>query len=257
MKLNLYLGLSFSLMLLYSCQSKTDLRNLRIATAASMQFPMQEIINAFEAETNIKADVILGSSGKLSTQIIEGAPFDVFVAADMDFPKKIQDAGFSKNAPKLYAKGKLVFWSNDERFNVNTILEKTPSKLKLAIANPKIAPYGKAAKEVLLHLDLWETIEKDLVFGESVAQVNQFILSKAATGGYTSLASLKAPVLKDAGEWRLVDESWYSPIMHGMLIIKNKSLKQKEAQQFYDFMFQADAQKILKNYGFECQNLEE
>jgi len=152
---------------------------ITIATAANMQFAMEELITAFTDKTGIPCTMVVSSSGKLTAQIIAGAPYDIFVAADMKYPQEIYEKGLAQRPPKIYAYGTLVLWSLlDEVIPSLPILEENIIN-HIAIANPKTAPYGKAAKMILEEKGIYNTLEEKLVFGESIAQTNQFILSKA------------------------------------------------------------------------------
>jgi molybdate transport system substrate-binding protein len=232
---------------LWHCQTKQSPK-LRIATAANMQFAMTALSDAFSKEHNIACDVIISSSGKLTAQIMEGAPYDVFVSADLKYPDILYKEGRATNPPKIYAYGQLVLWSMSREVALAN-LEK-PDIKHIALANPKLAPYGEAAIDVLTRLGLYEAVKEKLVFGESIAQVNQFIHTKAADVGFTSLSVIHALEEENKGHWLLLEKHSYSPIAQGIVLLKNKNQLNTAAQAFYDFMFSEKAKAILVENGF-------
>lgn len=238
------------LLMLAGCNENKEKPPLRIATAANMQFAMQELISDFTTRTGIKCEPVISSSGKLTAQIKEGAPYDVFVAADLKYPKAVFNAGMAVDKPEIYAYGKLVLWAYREESlpSLNGLTEEDIHHI--ALANPKTAPYGSAAISVLKKQHLYDSVEKKLVYGESIAQTNQFITSGAAEMGFTALAVVKSPTLKNKGNWVLIDSHLYDPIAQGVVILKHDSGNQKGAQTFYEYLFSKDAQKILSDFGY-------
>jgi molybdate transport system substrate-binding protein len=223
---------------------------LLVATAANMQFVMQPLAKSFTEETGIKCETIISSSGKLTAQIKEGAPYDVFVSADMKYPNELHESGMTISKPAIYARGKIVLWSADENtFPSIDYLKNTPPD-HIALANPKTAPYGMAAIEVLKKNGLFENLKDKLVYGESIAQVNQFVLSGAAEVGFTAKSVVMSPVVKEKGNWMDLNDEEYTPIEQGIVILKN-SEKTNEAQRFLDFIFSEKGKMILKEYGYE------
>ncbi|MEM9823897.1 MAG: molybdate ABC transporter substrate-binding protein, partial [Bacteroidota bacterium] len=187
--------------LLYTaCQQKTTAQ-LTIATAANMQFAMEALVHAFSEQYSMDCEVILSSSGKLTAQIQQGAPFDVFVSADMKYPNELYQNGFTLAPPKIYAYGQLVLWSLEKQVPLSVdLLHQTKFK-HLAMANPRTAPYGRAAMEVLRYLKLEEQVEPQLVYGESIAQTNQFIVTQSADLGFTAKSVVLSPNIKGQGTW--------------------------------------------------------
>ncbi|MBK8506693.1 MAG: molybdate ABC transporter substrate-binding protein [Saprospiraceae bacterium] len=207
---------------------------LVIASAANVQFVMDEIVSEFTQRTGINCDVIISSSGKLTAQIIEGAPFDVFISADLAYPQKIADADLAVKDPVVYAHGKLVLWSM--RDDVKLILKDLgrSSTRYIALANPEVAPYGRAAKEVLEYYTLYDDVQKKLVYGESIAQVNQFVISEAVDAGFTAKSVVLSPQLKGQGIWMDIDPEAYNSIEQGFIILSNSHLP-NEAKSFEEF----------------------
>lgn len=235
--------------LLFSCQSSPSER-LTIATAANMQFAMEEITRAFTEQTGIECETIVGSSGKLTAQIREGAPFDVFVSADMKYPAVLFEDQLTAAAPEVYAYGQLVLWSLADTLTPSVDQLATEAIRHIALANPQTAPYGAAAVEVLRHHRLYDRVVHKLVFGESIAQVNQFISSQAAEVGFTAQAVVMSPAMQGKGHWRAVDTASYTPIAQGVVILKNQTAPPEQAQQFYDFLFSPSGKEILTTFGY-------
>lgn len=229
-------------------------QKLRIAVAANMQFTMQEISKAFTDETGVPCDLVISSSGKLTAQIQEGAPFDVFVSADMKYPSELYNTGFTLDSPKIYAYGKLVMWTMTGTAKPSLNSLKDPAIHHIAIADPKTAPYGKAAVAVLQRAGLYETIKDKLVYGESIAQTNQFIISKASEIGFTAKSVVLSPEMKGKGQWIELDETTYPAIAQGIVALK-KSSQQNDSKKFYTFLFSADAQKILLKFGYAVNDI--
>ncbi len=223
---------------------------LLIATAANMQFAVPPLLKAFTETTGIPCEAIISSSGKLTAQIKSGAPYDVFLSADMKYPEALYQEGLTLNAPKIYTYGTLVLWSTSIPNTLNLEVLSSPSIQHIALANPKTAPYGKSAMEVLQGLNILPTIKDKLVFGESIAQTNQFITSQVAEIGFTAKSVVVSSNIKEQGQWISIDTTLYTPIEQGIVVIKNTPNKQQEAQQFYDFILSKKGQVILEEYGY-------
>lgn len=235
-----------------SCQQEGSAK-LTIATAANVQFAMQELVDEFTQETGIETEIIHGSSGKLLAQIMEGAPYDVFVSADMKYPRSLFEAGKTEAKPKVYALGKLVLWSIKGSINPSLEVLITDSVTHVAMANPKTAPYGIATEELLKHYGIYDQVKEKLVFGEGVGQTNQFINSGAADIGFTAMSVVMSPKLTTKGKWVALDTSTYTPIAQGAVVIKNENKSNSDAQAFYQFLFSEKAKTILKRYGYSAK----
>ena len=238
------------ILLLISCQ-QNQTTQLRIATAANVQFAMEELIAEFTKETGITCTMIISSSGKLTAQIKQAAPYDVFVSADRKYPMELYQSQKTLTEPKVYALGKLVLWTRDKEMTPSlNILENKRIK-HIAIANPKIAPYGQAAIQVLKHYKKYEAVKDKLVFGESIAQTNQFIISQAADIGFTVKSIVLSSKMKNVGNWIALDTSAYQAIEQAAVLIDRKEKTKSEAKQFFDFLFSQKAKLILKRYGYK------
>lgn len=233
----------------FSCKQQKEPK-LTIATAANMQFAMEKITSAFTQESGIKCEIIISSSGKLTAQIKEGAPYDIFVSADMKYPLELYNTGFSKSKPVVYAYGKLILWSMIDSIipSVDLLLQKNIKHI--ASANPKTAPYGIATEEVLNHYKIFDRIKNKLVYGESIAQTNQFITTKATEIGFTAKSVVLSPIVKGKGNWIAIDENTYTPIKQGIVIIKNSPSSSEKKELFYNFLFSNKGSAILNKFGY-------
>lgn len=238
-------------LLLLSCKKKKSKDKIVIATAANMQFVMKEMVKDFEQQTNIQCDIIVGSSGKLTAQIKEGAPYDILVAANMKYPQEIYTSGLSHAKPKVYAYGKLALWSVNKHIKPSLNLLKDTTIKHIALANPETAPYGFAALEVLKNEHIYNDIQNKLVFGESISQTNQFITLQSAEIGFTAMSVVLSPQLKNTGNWVEIDLKNYSPIEQGIVVIKQKDKINPLALKFYDYLFSAKSKEILRQYGYD------
>lgn len=234
--------------------SKLTAQDLSVAAAANVRFALEEIEKAFEAKTKLKVDVNYGSSGKLSTQITQGAPFDVFVSADEEYPQTLQKAGMTANAPKVYAEGSLVLWTAQTGLGLKAdgkILLNTRVK-KIAVANPKTAPYGRAAVEWLKKKGWYAQAENKLVYGESIAQTTQYILAGACEVGLTAKSLVLSEEMRGKGTWVEIDSKWYKPIRQAAVITTYGQKQHPLAsRKFFDFLFSAEAKKIWRQYGYK------
>ena len=244
-----FIILAFTILFFSSCKEEKSV-TLNIATAANMQFAMEAITLAFAMETGIECNMIVSSSGKLTAQIREGAPFDILLSANMKYPRALYNDSLTVTQPRTYAYGKLVLWSlkkgvmpNIETTNLDTIQF-------VALANPKNAPYGQAAMQALQNKGYLPGIEDKLVYGESIAQTNQFIISGAADIGFTAKSVVLSNQIGTEGSWLEIGSKLYDPIAQGVVLLKG-SEQQEAARQFYDFLFSERAQSILINFGYD------
>jgi molybdate transport system substrate-binding protein len=234
-----------------SSEAQTARQTLRIAAAADLQPVLPTLLSEFESQTGIHADASYQSSATLATQIINGAPFDVFMAADTSFPERVVAAGLAEETqPIAYARGTLVLWTrNDSRFHSLSIDSlKDPALKSLAIANPEHAPYGRAAQAALMHLALYDALKPKLVIAENIAQTAQYVESGNAELGLISLTSAVTPLLRTSGHYVLVPQDAYPPILQGVVILKRPSGTQT-AHRFIDFLALTPVQQQLQAAG--------
>jgi molybdate transport system substrate-binding protein len=253
----------FSLFFLFLACSKPSGQKLMVATAANMQYAIDEIQKEFEKETGIQCEIILGSSGKLTAQIKEGAPYDVFVSADTKYPSVLFEEGFSLEPPFIYAYGKLVLWSlTVDSLSIHSLVKE--SVRHLAVANPKTAPYGQATFEFLENEKLLTALQPKMVLGESISQTNQFITTGAAEAGFTSKSVVLSPDWIGKGAWVAIDEDKYTPIAQALLILKKTekgkeiteefTVRNENAKAFYNFMSSQTARAVLEKSGYGIPN---
>ena len=228
-------------------------QKLKIAVAANAQFVANKLAEAFKKETGIDADLVVSSSGKLTTQIEQGAPFDVFLSADMKYPQDLYEKGFAAEKPREYAYGKLVIWTlKNEPLSKGPAALTAPQFTKIAIGNPSLAPYGKAAIQALTKLKLYDELKPKIVYGESIAQVNQYLLSGAADAAFTAKSIVLDPSQQTKGKWIEVDDRLYQPIAQGVVILKSAQGKNlTDAKRFYSFLFSKQAKRIFTAYGYK------
>ncbi|GAA8874970.1 molybdate ABC transporter substrate-binding protein [Helicobacter pylori] len=190
--------------------------------------------------------VSFNSSGKLYAQIIQNAPFDLFIAADIARPKKLYDEKITPFKEEVYAKGVLVLWSENLKIDSLEIL-KDPKIKRIAMANPKLAPYGKASMEVLDHLKLTPSLKSKIIYGASVSQAHQFVATKNAQIGFGALSLMDK---KDKNlSYSIIDKALYSPIEQALITTKNGA-NNPLAKVFKDFLFSPKARAIFKEYGY-------
>ena len=240
--------LSFSL-LLVRCGPRKE-ADVLVATAANVQFAMDRLAEAFHEETGYTVESVLGSSGKLSAQIMHGAPYDLFVSADLQYPQHLSDKGMTRGRPRVYAFGSLVMWSLHDSIPLDSAGLHHPALQKVALANPELAPYGIAARSALIKWDVWEDLRGKMVFGESIAQTNQFVLSEAAQLGFTAKSVVMAKTNQGVGRWKEVPRDLYSPIAQGAVRLTHPGENEEASKAFFDFLFTPKAQQILRDYGY-------
>ncbi|RYF68358.1 MAG: molybdate ABC transporter substrate-binding protein, partial [Cytophagaceae bacterium] len=191
--------LLFLLLLWSSC---LQAQSLRVAVAANAQFVMESLGAAFQKQSGIKVESIVNSSGKLTTQIQQGAPYDLFLSADMEYPRTLYNQKLTTAAPVIYAYGSLVLWTlGTLPLSADLKVLRNPAVRHIAIANPETAPYGEAALSLLKYRKLLAPVQSRIVYGESISQVNQYVLSGAAEVGITAKSVVLDPSLKQRGHW--------------------------------------------------------
>ncbi len=228
-------------------------KTVKVAAAANLQYVLDLLKPEFEKQTGIKLQTTFGASGKLSAQIAEGAPFDVFVSADMTYPEELSAKGFTVGHPKVYAIGILVMWTSKPGFDFGTGLDvlKIPDIHKIAVANPLTAPYGRAAIEAMKYYQVFDYLGNKLVYGENVSQTTHFVETRAAEVGFIAKSLLYLPEMAGKGSWVAVDVSAYAPLNQGLVVLKyGKDNNNTASQQFYNFLFSKTAQDVFSKFGY-------
>uniref|UniRef100_UPI004047F588 molybdate ABC transporter substrate-binding protein n=1 Tax=Aliarcobacter sp. TaxID=2321116 RepID=UPI004047F588 len=226
---------------------------INIAVAANVSYAIKELIKEFnKTNPHIQVVVTLGSSGKLTAQIKNGAPYNIFMSANMKFPQALYDDKIAITKPIVYAQGSLAMLSTKKMdLKKGIYLLKDSSISKIAIANPKTAPYGVASVEALKNANIYDEIEKKFVFAESISQTVSYTMIATDIGliAKSSLYDEKMKKYKENINWISVDTSLYTPINQGIIIINNAN-ENKEVKAFYDFILSDNAKEIFKNYGY-------
>lgn len=230
-------------------------QDLTIAAASDLQLVFPEIVAAFERKTGKKVRVSYGSSGNFVAQIQNGAPFDLFFSADVDYPRRLVLSGFAQGEPHVYGIGRIVLWvPNDskldlERSGLQALLSSEAKKI--AIANPTHAPYGRAAKAALEKAGLWTRVQPRLVLGENISQAAHFVRSGNADAGIIAFSLALSDRMKTQGRYWLVPEEMHPP-MEQAVVITNSAQDQDlaTARQFLGFIQSDEGRAIMAKYGF-------
>lgn len=223
---------------------------LRIAAAADLRFALDSLVATYPAH-DVKIEPIYGASGKLLEQIINGAPFDIFMSADIQYPEVLQARGLTSSEIYPYALGHLVLWSKNKDVSVLGLESlRDPTIRKIAIANPRHAPYGKRAEEALYHYQLFDEVKAKLVFGENISQTAQFVSSGAADVGFIALSLALSPTMRQYGKaYFLIPEESHQPLIQGAVITAFGKDK-PHAAAFFEFLKSDVAMEVLEHFGF-------
>lgn len=231
-----------------------DTNTITVATASSLTLPIEEIKKRFEEQYNTRVDLISASSGVLTAQIRHGAPFDVFISADLRYPQKLYEMGISSSPPQIFTLGSLVFWSKTplsgrspqdmlREHNVRTV----------AVANPGLAPFGKAAVSWLKGKSIYRETRHKLVYGESIGNVNRFIFSGNIDAAFTSVSALHSSQLSKRGYWKTLSQPETQRIPHGVVLTGRTKVKKghlHRSKQFMEYLFSEEAQSVLRRLGY-------
>ncbi len=226
---------------------------LTIAAASDLRYALDEMVDQYrEQEPDVRIDVVYGSSGKMTSQITHGAPYDLFFSADIRYPQKLSQAGLTTSEPIPYARGRIVLWST--RLDASELALKDLPELNLqriAIAQPSHAPYGARAKEALISAGVWETVKPKLVYGENIAHTAQMVQSGAADIGIIALSLALFPELATDGH-HLIPEESHQPLIQGYVTIR-KAENKPLAERFRRYLQTPTAHAILGKYGFTLE----
>lgn len=227
-------------------------QTITVAAASNLKYAMDNIALEFTKETGIIIKPIFRASGKITQQILSGAPYDMFLSADSEFPARLAQAGFTLTNPKVYAYGTLVLWSaNQTPLNggIHTLCNN--KNMTLAIANPKTAPYGIEAINALHYYNGTRDCTAKIVTAESISQVGSYVTTQAVDVGFIAKSIVLSDEMSKIGRWVDIDTKAYKPIDQAMVILKNTSPEnQTAAKRFFDFMSAPIAQSILKRNGY-------
>jgi molybdate transport system substrate-binding protein len=227
---------------------------LSVAAAADLNFALNVIATRYQHDSGNTLQISYGSSGNFFTQIQNGAPFDLFFSADMDFPRQLEAAGLAEPGTLYrYATGKIVLWvPNGSKLDlsrgINVLLD--ASIKKIAIANPRHAPYGRVAEAALRKAGIYDRVQSKLVLGENISQTAQFVETGNAEIGILALSLATSPTMKSRGRYVEVPSDLYPPLQQGVVILKS-SRKKDAAKQFLEYLKRPATQEILHRYGFQ------
>ena len=238
-------------MFVFSVTVAKPQQKILVAAASDLRFALDSLKTDFESNHPGQIEIAYGSSGKLTQQIIHGAPFDIFFSADVAYPEQLAAEHRTGSPIYEYAKGRIVLWSRQldpNKNQIRTVLDS--SVVKIAVANPTHAPYGKSAVEALQHYGLWEMAKPRLVYGENISQTAQFITSGAAEIGFIALSlALSPPMQKSGGKYYLIPEESHAPLIQGAVITQHGKANVL-AHAFLGFVKSDRANHILTHFGF-------
>lgn len=225
-----------------------------VAAASDLKFALEEVAGRFERESGHRLRLVFGSSGNFYAQILQGAPFHLYMSADEDFVFRLADAGRTVDRGRLYAHGRIgILVPHGSPLRADGALRDLAAALKdgrlrkFAIANPEHAPYGQRAEEALRQAGLWDAIRPRLVLGENVSQAAQFATSGSAQGGVVALSLARAPSVATLGRFELIPEAWHRPLRQRMVLLPGAPA---EVRDFYDYLSTPAAQAIMQRFGF-------
>lgn len=244
----IYKRLLFSILLFLPLTLQAE--TIRIGVAANFTDAIRKIVSRFEKESGHEVKVSYGSTGKLYVQIKHGAPFDLFLAADRDRPLKALKKGYGMAGSEfIYARGRLALWSlKPELFNDGESYLQKNAFRRIAIANPKTAPYGVAAQELLQHLGIWSNLQKKIIRGDSIAQTFQFVATSNTDIGLIATSQLQSWQGEKGSLWE-IPESYHTPIEQMAILLKRGASK-PAARAFMQHLQSDSARKIIMEYGY-------
>ncbi|MBF0274477.1 MAG: molybdate ABC transporter substrate-binding protein [Nitrospinae bacterium] len=216
---------------------------ISIAVSANMRDAFTELQQSFEKRSGHTVKAVIASSGKLTAQIKNGAPYDIFLAANMKYPESLYASGIGRDKPTVYAYGSLILWSKKKLLSIDELSNSTIAKI--ALANPRFAPYGIASIQVLEGNKAWKDIERKFIYGNSISQVNSYIFSGSVDAAFTSKSSIHSEVIKKKGFWIEINKS-YTPIAQGVLVINDKT----GCKDFMSFLFSDEGKELLKKFSY-------
>ncbi len=238
--------------LLLLCGTATGAEALNVAVAANVKYAFDDLAAEFKKETGIQVQGIFGASGKIVAQVKSGAPYDVFLSADTESPDVLYREGLAIGAPRVYAYGVLVLWSRkDIDLGKGIVVVTDTAVQKVAIANPELAPYGRAAIQALEKAGLSGAVGPKLVYGESIGQTLQFADSGAADVAFVAKSLVVSPEMTGTGKWVEAPKGSYAPIAQGVVVLKHGAETRGDAaRKFVAFLFTPKARAIFEKYGY-------
>lgn len=261
-KLKLFLVVFCALILLSGCKkndsnlSDNSQQNpsTSVAAAANLRDVLGELKTVYLKEyPNKRVEITFGSSGSLAQQIMNGAPFDLFLSADTNFPEKLRKGSKTVGNSEMYAYGKVVLWSSKQDVTEGLNLLLNPKIRKIAIANPQLAPYGKNMVDALIKSGIYHKIEHKIVWAENINQAAQFASSGNADVGFIALSNAQNKNMKISGSFYILSDKECSPVAQSGILLKGQNTS--AAKDFFDFIREKEVQRIWERYGYETQTL--
>lgn len=227
-------------------------QTITVAAAANMKYAVTDIAKEFSKETGIEVKIITGASGKLTQQIMSGAPYDAFLSADVEYPTKLAQGGYTTTPAQVYAYGRLILWSaTGADLSKGVAMVADPSVKKIAVANSKTAPYGIEAMNAMKYYQVADNATGKIITAESISQVGAYVTTKAVDVGFMAKSIVLSPEMNNVGKWVEVDDRAYNTIDQAMVGLKNGSPEnQIAAKKFLRFMSSPKAITILKANGY-------
>jgi molybdate transport system substrate-binding protein len=229
-----------------------------VAAASDLKFALEAVADRFERATGQRLRLVFGSSGQFYAQILQGAPFHLFLSADESFVFRLAEAGKTLDRGRLYGVGRIgIMVPKGSALKADAALKDLSAALqdgrlkKFAIASPEHAPYGMRAREALQHAGLWAAIQPHLVLGENISQAAQFATSGATQGGIIAYSLALAPQVARLGDFALLPEHWHQPLAQRMVLMRDAP---QAARDFYAYLAQPEAQSLMRQFGFAMPN---
>lgn len=249
---------TYFLTLLFVLQSQVAFsQSFTIAAASDLKFALEELVQIYQKRSGEKIRLVFGSSGQFYSQLLQGAPFHIFMSADESFVFQLHQSGLTRDKGRLYAYGRIglmvpkygAIKADPELQDLKAAIKDGRLK-KLAIASPEHAPYGMRAKEALIHTNLWSSLQlqNQLVMGENISQATQFTMSGSAQAGIVAYSLALAPAIAEKTDFALLPSTWHQPLAQRMVLLKKAP---PSAQQFFDYMASPFATSIMQKYGFQ------
>lgn len=239
--------------MLFSFSLPLSAAELRVAAASDLAYCLEDLHRVLAKQhPELALRLSSGSSGNFFAQIKSGAPFDVFLSADVDYPRALIQAGLAEaDSLTPYALGRIVLWSRDRKLPVGEGLGllRRPGLTHIAIANPEHAPYGRAAREALQSSGLWESLQGRLVLGENISQTLQFAQTGNAQLGIVALSLVLSPKLQGQGHYQLISAELHQPLLQAAVITRRGAVN-PWAQRYMDFLRSPEARAVFERYGF-------
>ena len=225
---------------------------ITVATAANMRYAMEDLRMDFTRMNGTEVKAVYGSSGKLVTQIKNGAPFDIFVSADVGYADSAAKWGYAASKPRIYAYGKLALWTMknfDLKRGLGVLADSGIGKI--AIGDPKVTVYGPASIEAMKKAGVYDKVKTQFVFADNIGQVAEFIVTQSADIGLTAVSIAMSEQMRGKGTWVTVDSALYPPIGQAAILLKyGEDNNPASAGAFYEYLYSEKARAILKRYGY-------